>query len=205
MGITERREKEKSAMRNAILDAAMQLFVDEGYESVSIRRIAEKIEYSPSTIYLYFEDKDAIFYELHILGFNELYKHQIEAQKVEDPRERLIEHGRGYIQFALNNPEFYDIMFILRSPIVKIKKVDGWECGDRSFNMLVKNIEECKAAGYFKNSDVLALSFMFWSLMHGMVSLHIRNRIFFLEDPEVNKVNENFFENTLAVIRTLIR
>ncbi|MBI5233035.1 MAG: helix-turn-helix transcriptional regulator [Deltaproteobacteria bacterium] len=62
MGISERREKEKKEMRGLILETAMELFLDEGFENVSLRRRADKIEYSPATIYLYYKDKDEILF-----------------------------------------------------------------------------------------------------------------------------------------------
>jgi AcrR family transcriptional regulator len=69
MGIVERRQREKQQMRRQILDTAMDLFIENGYEEVSIRRIADHIEYSPATIYLYFQDKDDILFVLHEEGF----------------------------------------------------------------------------------------------------------------------------------------
>ena len=69
-------------MRKIILDAAMELFIQEGYNGVSIRKIADKIEYSPGSIYTYFQDKDSIFYELHVEGFGILYQKQLSVQAV---------------------------------------------------------------------------------------------------------------------------
>lgn len=205
MGISERREKEKSEMKQAILDAAMALFIEDGYDSISIRKIADRIEYSPSTIYLYFEDKDAIFFELHNIGFTELYSHQMETQNIADPKERLIAHGRAYLNFALEHTQYYDLMFISRAPGVTIKKFNHWECGDRSYDLLRKNIVECKEAGYFKDMDLDAVSFVFWSTVHGMVSLHIRNRLL-LFDVEGNGLDVTaIFEQSLNVLNTFIR
>lgn len=206
MGISERREKEKKEMKQAILDAAMALFIEDGYDSVSIRKIADRIEYSPSTIYLYFEDKDEIFFELHNIGFAELYSHQIETQKIADPKERLLAHGRAYLSFALEHTQYYDLMFISRAPGMKIKKFNHWECGDRSYDLLRKNIVECKEAGYFKDKDDIdAVSFVFWSIVHGMVSLHIRNRILLFDKEGEGFDVANLFEQSLNVLRTFIR
>ena len=69
MGIKERQERDREAVRRAILDAARELFVTEGYQNVSIRKIAERIEYSPAAIYLYFPSKDDIFFALAEEGF----------------------------------------------------------------------------------------------------------------------------------------
>src|SRR6059058_2976758 len=69
MGIKERQERDREAVRRAILDAARELFVAEGFRNVSIRKIAERIEYSPAAIYSYFPSKDDIFFALAEEGF----------------------------------------------------------------------------------------------------------------------------------------
>ncbi len=204
MGISERRNKEKLEMRQSILDAAMQLFIEEGYESVSIRRIAEKIEYSPSTIYLYFEDKDAIFYELHVLGFTELYKHQMEVQNITDPRERLIAHGRAYLGFGMEHSQYYDLMFIVLSPVAKISTCNRWICGDRSYDLLRQNVADCIEAGYFKGKDVDAVSFTLWSMVHGMVSLYIRDRLLLYDVSGQEFDTKILFEQALQVLHSFI-
>jgi AcrR family transcriptional regulator len=70
MGISERKEREKQEMREKILLVATEMFIEEGYDKTSIRKIADKIEYSPATIYLYFKDKDEIFHAIHDKGFD---------------------------------------------------------------------------------------------------------------------------------------
>jgi AcrR family transcriptional regulator len=174
MGTVERRQKEKAEMRQNILDAAMELYIAEGFESVSIRKIAEKIEYHPSTIYLYFEDKDAIMFELHNIGFMKLLEKQMSIQEVPAPLDRLFAHGRAYLEFALENPHYYDIMFILPNPAIKIANCPRWDGKDRAYDLLQKNIRECMEAGYFSTFEVDELAFMLWTQMHGIASLHIR-------------------------------
>jgi AcrR family transcriptional regulator len=85
MGIAERRESDKQRMRGRILEAAMKLFLKEGFERVTIRAIAKAIEYSPATIYLYFKDKNEILYALQTIGFEKLYKEQQDVLKIKDP------------------------------------------------------------------------------------------------------------------------
>lgn len=214
MGIKERKHRQKTEMRQAILDAAMSLFIEEGYDAVTIRKISEKIEYSPSTIYIYFKDKDSIFFELHTIGFAELLKHQMEVQNITDPRERLIAHGRAYVQFAIEHPQYYDLMFIVRSPGNKIMDFKNWECGDRSYELLKKNVVECREAGYMQGQDADAISFALWSMMHGMVALYIRNRLILYDinesKPPCKAINKeipvpDIFEQVLAITKNLIR
>lgn len=203
MGINERKEREKLEMRKLILEAAMQLFIEEGYENVSIRKIADKIEYSPSSIYNYFPDKGDIFYELHREGFNLFYERQLSIQHIKDPVEKLIAHGRIYIEFAKNYPEYYDLMFIARSPGCKIHENEKWDCGDRSFYLLIQNTQECKDAGYFAGQDTNSVAFFMWSLIHGVTSLYLR-RSLILEKLNAKHFDE-LIEKTLQIFRTVIK
>ena len=101
MGITERKELEKETMRKKILDAAMKLFLTEGYAKVSIRKIADAIEYSPATVYLYFKDKTAIFNALQKIAFDKFYETLAECLKTKDVKKRLDEMGELYMKFAM--------------------------------------------------------------------------------------------------------
>jgi len=202
MGIAERRTKQKAEMKQAVLNAALSLFIDEGYESISIRKIAERIEYSPSTIYLYFKDKDEILFNLHDLGFEALYKHQLEVQSVPDPLERMMAHGRAYLKFAIEHQEYYDIMFIVRSPSKFIEKYNHWDSGDRAFGLLTKNVRECIDAGYFKGQNSESVAFLLWSVVHGIASLIIRKRLILpVSDSSISVL----VEESMKVFRSLIR
>src|SRR5665647_140284 len=111
MGIAERKERDKMEMRDRIVEAATLMFLEDGYEKTSIRNIADKIEYSPATIYLYFKDKDELFFAIHNIGFQLLLKEMEKANKIKNPLKRLREIGSIYVEFALENPEYYDLMF----------------------------------------------------------------------------------------------
>jgi len=203
MGITERKEREKAEIRKMILEAAMELYIKEGYDGISIRSIANKIEYSPGSIYTYFDDKDSIFYALHVEGFGILYQKQLSAQGSTDPRERLMTHGRAYIEFALENQQYYDIMFIQRAPEEIISKMKNWDYGNRSYDLLKRNVAECQAAGLFKNQNLDSVAFLLWSTVHGIASLVIR-RGSALKDL-VHLENNLIIENSLSILRTFIK
>ena len=104
MGITERREREKEEIKKKILDAARELFTTEGYARVTIRRIAEAIEYSPTTIYHHFEDKDDLVRALCHADFGGLLEAMQLAPAPADPVEAIRQLGRAYVAFALRNP-----------------------------------------------------------------------------------------------------
>src|SRR5687768_17234721 len=103
MTVATRKQREKEEMRQLILEAARVIFLEKGYDQTSIRNIAEKIEYSPGTIYLYFKEKDEIFHALHEEGFSRLIEQMQPLRFVENPYERLKAMGRIYMKFAQDN------------------------------------------------------------------------------------------------------
>ncbi len=118
MGIKERQERDREAVRRAILDAARELFVTEGYRNVSIRKIAEKIEYSPAALYGYFPSKDDIFYALAEEGFRLL--HGSDAQSAArlaslDPLDRIKQIFWRMYDFSRQQPQYFELMFVDRS------------------------------------------------------------------------------------------
>ncbi len=194
MGIAERRESDKQKMRARILDTAMKLFLKEGYERVTIRAIAQKIEYSPATIYLYFKDRNEILYALQEIGFEKLYEKQRGILTIKDALQRLRRHGKIYLEFALNNAEYYDLMFIMRGPGRKIKEKMKWEAGMRSYDMLRENVKFCMEAGYLPKADPEIATFSFWSLTHGIASLIIRERTIMFPEQHLNAIIEGAFD-----------
>lgn len=178
MGIADRKEREKEELREKILVAAKRLFLERGIEKTSIRNIADQIEYSPGIIYHYFRDKNEIFHALHQSGFLQLMSKMSILTSVRDPKERLKAMGSIYINFALQNPDMYDLMFIKEAPIEHVTSLehDDWIEGGSTFNYLRETIRECITKGYFTGHDEEALAFLVWSTVHGMVSLNIRKR-----------------------------
>src|ERR1700730_11086394 len=113
MGVQERREREKKELKQEILDAARDLFVREGFENVSMRRIAEKIEYSPTTIYLYFEDKASLLFAICEETSARLAKRMAALTKASpDPVKPLRGGCRAYVDFGLKYPNHYRVPFI---------------------------------------------------------------------------------------------
>src|SRR3954452_13842303 len=107
MGIKERHERDREAVRRAILDAARELFTADGYQEVSIRKIAERIEYSPAAIYSYFPSKDDIFYALAEEGFRLLFSFGGPAPDGADPLEEVRWMFWQYYEFSKRHPEYF--------------------------------------------------------------------------------------------------
>jgi AcrR family transcriptional regulator len=178
MGIAERKEKQKQDLRKAILDASMKLFVEQGFENVSIRKIADLIEYSPTTVYLYFKDKNEILFNLHELGFQKMAEYNTELWTIKNPLVRLHKMGEHYIRFGLENPEFYDLMFILQAPMEALNGMENcdWRSGDQALGKLKETLQECMDKDLIQQGDVDAMAMAIWAMVHGMVSLAIRKR-----------------------------
>jgi AcrR family transcriptional regulator len=115
LGVKERQEREREAVARAILDAARELFVAEGYQNVSIRKIAEKIEYSPAAIYGYFPSKDDIFLALAEEGFRLLFACAEDATEELGSIESLRRGFQRFYEFSKTHPEYFALMFVDRS------------------------------------------------------------------------------------------
>ncbi|WP_029292654.1 TetR/AcrR family transcriptional regulator [Chryseobacterium hispalense] len=178
MSISERKQKEKEALRLLILNGAKKLFVEKGIEHTTIRNIADEINYSVGTVYVYFKDKNAIFHDLHSIGFKELGGYFNELTSESDPLKRLRKMGFVYMKFAMENSEMYDLMFNLRAPMdyLESQKNELWSEGNQTFGYVKKTVEDCMREGRFEGHNSEALSFMIWSLVHGMCCLEIRQR-----------------------------
>lgn len=184
MGSTERRQRERGQMHDAIIDAAVELFLSEGQEKVSIRGIAEKIEYTPGSIYSYFKDKDEIIFEIHKRGFGKLFEALHPALDSSDPLDKLYRIGKLYIAFALENRKYYDVMFINSRTAKTIQQEMPWECGHQAYELLRQIIVECIEQRLLPEGDADVASYLFWSQVHGMVSLILRGRSMLLPDQE---------------------
>ena len=187
MGIKERREREKSETRDKILDAARELFVTEGYEGVSMRRVAEKIEYSPTAIYVHFADKNELFHELCRQDFARLQEVMQSAELPSDPAERLRQIGRNYIEFGVRFPHHYVFMFMTPHPPHELDEEDREIVGnpeDDAYALLKWAVESAIKAGLFRDEvqDAELVSQTLWASVHGVISLNIAK----CQDPWVD-------------------
>lgn len=178
MGVKERRERERSETREKILDAARELFITEGYGGVSMRKVAEKIEYSPTAIYVHFADKDDLFYELCHEDFARLAQVFQSSAMPLDPIARLRFIGKTYIDFGLHYPNHYKLMFMTAHPPVEPKEQDDEIQGNPeldAYAFLKLTVEQAIAAGRFRDElkDAELISQTLWAAVHGVVSLEI--------------------------------
>jgi AcrR family transcriptional regulator len=181
MGVKERKAREKRYLRQEILDAASELFVKEGYENVSMRRIADRIEYSPTTIYLYFKDKAELLESICQETFAKLIQRLTKImEQPGDPVERLKRGLLAYIEFGLDNPHHYRATFMTPLPeeMAKEKFLKPESAGIQAFDFLRRCVYDCIAAGKFKTKDAELASQTLWAGVHGVTSLLITHTQF---------------------------
>lgn len=203
MGITDRKEREKQEMRRHIIEVAMRMFVEEGYEKTSIRNIAEKIEYSPATIYLYYKDKDELLYEVQREAFGQLHTAFAENAVSRSPTKKLEQLLRAYVQFGLEKPDLYDLMFIIRAPMNAVEENDAWVNGEACFQFLLDTIEGCMAHKLLRFRDKMVAALSIWSTVHGLVSLNVRCRfkVMHLDQEGINKAIDIAIEEYLRMVK----
>ncbi len=178
MGTKERKAREKQGLKQRILDAARELFVRQGYESVSMRKIAGKIEYSPATIYTHFKDKDEILDCLCEETFFKLHQEKMAAvhQMKGDALQVLKKGMETYIRFGLDHPEHYIVTFILKAaPYEKPRSRETRKAktGQQCFNDMRNLVRRCMEEGKIKNADVEETSQALWAGIHGVTALLI--------------------------------
>jgi AcrR family transcriptional regulator len=202
MGFKERKVREKEILRQAILEAAEAMFVNEGFENVSMRKIADKIEYSPTTIYLYFKDKHDLFHCLLEEHFAELVQ---TLQSVGNEHDDLIcsmkKSMRAYIEFGLKNPNYYKLAFMSNSFINESTEkylMDG-SFGTTAFLNLRQFVTECIEKGIFRQLEVDLVAQVLWTMNHGVTSLLISNPNFPWVDKE--KLINQAIESAIAGFR----
>jgi len=147
----------------------------EGFGALTIRKIAEAIDYAPGTLYLYFENRDAIARELSFEGFRKLLDAFAPASRIADPLAQLEAIGRAYVRFGMENPETYRLIFMedpqLTTAVFEAAEDDP---GQRAYRALLDPLETLRDEGRLRpGADVQALADTLWAVVHGIVSLKL--------------------------------
>lgn len=184
MGIDTRRKREVEELKSKILSAATKLFKDKGYENVSMRKIAQKIEYSPTTIYIYFKNKQDILFHLLQDGyaiFLDYLQRAANSTDVQDS-DRLRQTCKAYVYFGLDYPDYYELIFNRNLQL----EGELRENSDRykGFQLLVALVEECIKAGVLKEEQAILISQSIWASLHGITALLIAFPSFPWEDKD---------------------
>ena len=170
MGVKERQERDREAVSRSILDAARELFVTHGYQEVSIRKIAERIEYSPAAIYGYFPSKDDIFFALAEEGFRLLFSYGASPRPAAagDPMDAIRAMFWRYYEFSKEHPEYFALMFLDRS-VPRISK--DWNrfgfVGEMRHEMVVRIQQAIDAGAFPAGTEPNAVFRVLLTSLHG--------------------------------------
>ena len=173
MGVKERRERERTQVREKILDAALEVFASAGAEAVTMRALADAIEYSPPVIYAHFRDKDAIIQELCFRQLRSLAR-QFATFGALDPVERLRRIGYVYADFAVDHPSHFRFMFLTSHAYTADDEGLGKDDPERNaYAFLKQTVKDGLAAGVFRPefTDADELAQICWACAHGLVAL----------------------------------
>jgi AcrR family transcriptional regulator len=187
MGIKERQERGREAVHRAILDAARELFVAEGYTNVSIRKIAERIEYSPAAIYGYFPSKDDIFFALAEEGFRLLHGDRASYDELAalPPLERIRCIFSHLYEFSLNHPEYFALMFVDRSVPRISREYERFSFAREMKAHLIEQFQECIDRGLFPPSTPPSVAFrLLAAAVVGVAVMRLSDRLAPGEDAD---------------------
>jgi len=206
MGHVDRRKRDQQALRERILEAARELFAELGYEAVTMRGIAERIEYSPTTIYLHFSDKAALLRELCSVDFLMLAAGFRAIGEERDPLVRIRAIGRAYLAFALAHPNHYRLMFMTPHPAVPEaeRRIAKGSLDEDAWAILVEAVAAAQREGTIRSDagDAAVLAQLLFSGVHGVVALHLAKA----NDPwigwmPVAEAVEHMMETLLSGVR----
>jgi len=207
MGIKERQERDREAVQRSILDAARELFVAEGFQNVSIRKIAERIEYSPAAIYGYFPSKDDIFFALAEEGFRLLGDPQaVRLDPLQDapPLERIRALFWCLYEFSRDQPQYFALMFVDRSVPRISREYERFAFARERKQHILEELQACIDAGDLPktlNAGVAMRALMVGVL--GVAGLRLSDRLGPGEDPDL--LAADVLNLTLAGLRSGVR
>ena len=181
MGFQQKRAKYREEFRREILDEARELFITEGYEKFSMRKLAEKIDYSPTTIYLYFRDKDALLLaiceevaEQYFANLN-----HIRARHM-DPLDTLRQVLLYFIEFGFNNPNQYRVFFFTRPNVYGTPEefMEKESMARNSYLIFREIVQDCIDAGKLQHLDPELLTQVLAVAVHGLVVMTMYRKSF---------------------------
>ena len=197
--VQTRREKQKAELRSELVEAAHKLVQEEGYDGLTIRKLAKRVGYAPMSVYSYFADKQDILFALAEDAFETLAR-RIEEQPSADPVEALKVVMTEYAAFGLGNPNEYRTVFMTeKTKLPEGRSHEDMEEGNPAMKALIKRVEACIAAGKL-HGDARAIATMLWAVGHGTISLLITFPFYPFGDPQA--FVRRMCDSTLASLST---
>jgi len=207
MGTNERRERERLAMREQILNAARELFATRGYEAVTMREIGKRIEYSATALYNHFADKETLMRELCRRDFSDFAQRFLSAVVgSKSPIESMCRAGLVYLGFAEQFPQHYRLMFMTPLPAAPPEASERDDPRMNAYVFLRQLVVALIAGNYLREdlSDPDLVAQTIWAMVHGAASLELT-----IDKQEAwldfKPRSERFGDALLTLTRALLR
>lgn len=199
MSREERQQQARESTRRAILDAALELFIADGYTQVSIRNIAAKVEYSPGAIYSYFPSKDEIFFALAEEGFRQIGGGQVNDTPSADPLDDVRATLWRLSEFSKEQPQYFALVFLDRHVPRVSREYERFSIISEIRNRALSQVERCIAEGMFPATThaEVALRLLFAPIL-GIAALRVSNRT---TPEDADALVRDAIETTIAGIR----
>lgn len=174
-----RRERERNELTQRIMDVAREMFVRDGYEAVTLRKIAKAVEYSPGAIYQYFADKKSLVMELVNADYADLRAHLLECRDIADPLERLLEMARRYARWGADHPNHYRMLMMQPPGWTRRTDEDRQRTQppmeEDAIQLFRSVVEEVRRADVIRPeyAESQAVAATLWAGIHGVVTLEI--------------------------------
>ncbi len=187
MGVIEKRAKQKEEFRREILDSAREIFINDGYDGFSMRKLAEKIDYSPTTIYLYFKNKDDLLFAICEEFFANFFAELNHIRTVsQDPIETLRQAVLYLIEFGLKNPNQYKLIFFTKSVYgTKEELVEQESMGRNTYFVFKEIVQDCITAEKLRQIDADIIVDTLSIASHGVVAKNIHCANFSKERSDI--------------------
>lgn len=173
-----RRDYHHGDLRTALLDSVANIIRESGIGFVSIREVARRARVSHAAPAHHFRNKSGLLTAFAAQGFDrlaDLMREAVSSSRAATPPDVLEAMGRGYVRFALENPEHFGIMF--RLELLDERDPDFVRASDRAYGPLVATVERAAREGYLRDVDPMAVAAAAWSLVHGLASLWLSGRM----------------------------
>ena len=167
------RTRRKQVLRQKILDVSREILLSQGFAALTMRRVAEAIDYSPAAIYLHFQSREQIAQELCFAGLRRLYE-RLQGVTAKDPATRLSGYARAYLEYSQSDPETYRLIFMADSQLTKAvftNRDSGG--GEAALRLIVAAFTELPTGSKKTCAKPSELAELFWASLHGLASLRI--------------------------------
>jgi len=170
----DRRAKRKQLLRQRILDASRDILLSQGFAALTMRRVAEAIDYAPASIYLHFQSREEIAQELCFAGLKRLYE-QLQSVTAKDPATRLSGYARAYLEYARSDPETYRLIFLADPQLSKavFAQQDSGDAGAAALALIVTAFTELQIGSKKPATKPVELTELFWAGLHGLAILRL--------------------------------